>query len=319
MKKTVLEELGFRGRVRSCIVETFSAVGTYGSAEKTFSRGYKYYAYNEEGAPTLEVNSEGYRDRYRITYTYGEDGRVVKTTRHFAFDGGSNVDTFTYDERGNLVCKERRKVDGSSVSKDHFIYDKKGRPIETVYYDENSKVVGRHTISYDEDNNIVRESKFDANGMLEEEICDTFSGETKVECIKMEYQRDGSGYKERTTYNNSGQVTMIESYRLPEDTISSREVHIYDEKNNLTEIITYECCSDGMSLVSQMISYRYDDKGEMVEEALRSSDGSFNFSNTFVYSYDELGNWIRLIAYRASSDGEYIPDYIIERRIEYYP
>ena len=60
-------------------------------------------------------------------------------------------------------------------------------------------------------------------------------------------------------------------------------------------------------------TYKYDEKGNKIEENMYNSDGSLRSKYTYKYEFDKQGNWIKKIEFK---DG--IPEYILERQYEYY-
>jgi len=83
----------------------------------------------------------------------------------------------------------------------------------------------------------------------------------------------------------------------------------YDDKGNKIEENNYK--SDG-SLGSKY-TYKYDDKGNKIEENNYNSDGSLDYKYTYKYNYNEKNNWIERLELKND-----IPQYILEREIEYY-
>ncbi len=57
----------------------------------------------------------------------------------------------------------------------------------------------------------------------------------------------------------------------------------------------------------------------MIEVNLYDSDGSLDDKETYIYEFDQRGNWIKRIEFRQEEEGgELIPEYIAEREIAYY-
>ena len=61
-------------------------------------------------------------------------------------------------------------------------------------------------------------------------------------------------------------------------------------------------------------TYKYDEKGNIIEEKIYHSDGRFGNTYTYKYEYDKNNNWTQRIKYKNT-----IPRRITERIIEYYP
>ena len=60
-------------------------------------------------------------------------------------------------------------------------------------------------------------------------------------------------------------------------------------------------------------SYKYDDKGNLMEDNFYKSDSSINIKLTYKYEFDKKNNWIQQIQFK-----NHIPIYIFERKIKYY-
>ena len=60
-------------------------------------------------------------------------------------------------------------------------------------------------------------------------------------------------------------------------------------------------------------TYKYDEKGNKIEENQYNANGTLNYKTTFKYEFDASGNWIKQTE---SKDGK--PSKIKEREIEYY-
>jgi len=61
------------------------------------------------------------------------------------------------------------------------------------------------------------------------------------------------------------------------------------------------------------LSYKYDDKCNQIEKNNYNSDGSLDYKYTYKYNYNEKNNWIERLELKND-----IPQYILEREIEYY-
>ena len=61
------------------------------------------------------------------------------------------------------------------------------------------------------------------------------------------------------------------------------------------------------------VQYKYDEKGNKIEENRYESDGSLDNKWTYKYEFDKQGNWIKRIDFENK-----IAKFILEREYEYY-
>jgi len=59
--------------------------------------------------------------------------------------------------------------------------------------------------------------------------------------------------------------------------------------------------------------FKFDEKGNKTEESRYDINGNLVLDVNYKYDYDDKGNWIRKIKFENE-----IPEYILEREIEYY-
>jgi len=136
-KKTDLEHVGLKGKVKSVKVE---------EAKLT----------NKSGKP-----AEGKRVQLE-TANYGENGMLVKSVR---IDAGARGDYFySYDASGNRLELIRNAVSQSRV-KTEFKHDAKGNRIEEVQTTDDG-LVGKTTYAYDSKGRCTEKRLFNKQGMF---------------------------------------------------------------------------------------------------------------------------------------------------------
>jgi hypothetical protein len=91
--------------------------------------------------------------------------------------------------------------------------------------------------------------------------------------------------------------------------LSPKKTYKYDEKGNKIEENIY---NDDGSLAFKK-TYKYDEKGNKIESNKYNADGSLSPKYTITYKYDIMGNWIKQTTIK---DGK--PTQLSERVIEYY-
>jgi len=108
----------------------------------------------------------------------------------------------------------------------------------------------------------------------------------------------------RSTYKAVEKFGEIEK-----DYLSYKDTYKYDEKGNMIEENKYN--ADG-SLKSKD-TYKYDEKGNRIEVICNNADGILYYKFTFKYEFDATDNWIKKTF---TADGK--PKDLTERVIEYY-
>ena len=66
-------------------------------------------------------------------------------------------------------------------------------------------------------------------------------------------------------------------------------------------------------LSAAKLTYKYDEKGNMIEQNRYNADGSVNSKITYKYEFDTSGNWITLTVIENDK-----PTELTERVIKYY-
>lgn len=164
----------------------------------------------------------------------------------------------------------------------YIIFNNKGNGIEENAYNADGSFAYKWTCKYDNKGNQIETNDYDSDGKF-----------YKKWIIKYKYKWNKI---ETNVYNSDG-------------SFSHKWILKYDYKGNQIEQNNYR--SDG-SLVRKWVS-KYDDKGNQIEENAYNSDGSLGVNCNYEYEYDEKNNWIKKIIFENK-----IPEYILERKIEYY-
>ncbi|MBA3514412.1 MAG: TonB family protein [Pyrinomonadaceae bacterium] len=134
-----------------------------------------------------------------------------------------------------------------------------------------------------------------------------------------------SGNREQDRLNGPVRRVRVETAKiLPKDGTwveGSREVlgiTTYDPAGRKIDSIAYPV--EGSTL-SGREQYLYDDKGNVVEMILRSTDGSMLSKESYKYEFDQLGNWTKMsssVAVFENGKISFEPNAITYRAISYY-
>jgi TonB family protein len=97
-----------------------------------------------------------------------------------------------------------------------------------------------------------------------------------------------------------------------------RELTTYDPKGKKLDSVAYPVEGSTMPGKEQ---YQYDDKGNIIEMTLRSTDGSVLSKEKYEYEFDEVGNWKKMtsaVAVYENGRLGYEPTEVTYRTITYY-
>ncbi|MEI6455737.1 MAG: hypothetical protein WCO93_05570 [bacterium] len=204
-----------------------------------------------------------------------------------------------------------------------FKFDQNGNITEEVEYNYDGTIHARYRARFGyEDNNVESiyvkldpQIVIDKKPFIVESV--KFSWGEKYE---MSYKNDTHGRPvEETIYDLFGRelykikIRRDEKGRAMEDDFSDGSVdqYKYDDKGNLIEWVFRSSNSNVI-----ITSYKYDDHGNIIEMNVNNffkSTYKFHYDHhTYVYQYDEFGNWIERLEYENDK-----PQRIVERTIEY--
>ena len=178
------------------------------------------------------------------------------------------------DGLAGLVQTVRIKTARFSRKSGEWVQDQ-AKFLTTVSYDTRGNKIGedgedprpdrpkeRHT--YDSNGNLVERISYDALGVIGKET----------------YLHDGAGrLTEEISYYPDGQTVKI------------RQTHTYDAEGKRSQTTVYEAHDPGAGIGRRV--YRYDPRGNVVENINYAIDGSISDKWVHTYSYDSTGNWIK--------------------------
>ncbi|MBQ9609217.1 MAG: hypothetical protein IJV15_07230 [Lachnospiraceae bacterium] len=166
--------------------------------------------------------------------------------------------------------------DGSYLHKIYYDYDENGNMTKVTYhYTYNDKDSVARILSYDENQNLIKDSNY----------------------IDGEY-----AFGEEYEYDESGKLTKSSSYQAWG--ISSLSTYEYDNSGRITKKKSNLYNTDSKSFGYSYYVYEYDDKGNMINETYYNSDSDFSserFSYYYIYDYDKDGNMTKATFYDADN------------------
>ena len=230
----------------------------------------------------LSENLKGKVESYsEYTYTAVEKfGETVK--------GEMTAATIrTYNTAGNLTEVNHYDDDGSLERKWKFKYDDNGIRTEGNLYKYDGTLLTKWDYDYDDKGNRTAANRIAGN---------RYELQTNTE--RAEYTYDDKGYRTGLNhYDSDGTLLLKWEYK-------------HDGKGNQTEADLH---AYGGAFYSKIKYNKYDDKGNYTEKSRYNSDGALLSTDTYVYTYDSKGNWLKRITYE---DG--VATEVCEREYRYY-
>ncbi len=211
-----------------------------------------------------------------------------------------------YDRNGDVMEYHNYEVDGTLWRITKITRDKNGKPLKGVTTDSKGQLLSYWTTKIDSMGNITEYYTFNSKNELTDIQKSKF--DKKGNEIELVLEVLDFGYTNRTKfrYNALNQLIEMEDYNGAQNKTEIR-TYKYDKKGNeIEELLTRD---DGSMLLfnneydknSNLISNKWFEEGEQTHET------------SFSYVYDYKGNWITK---KRSSNGKL--GLIWERKIEYY-
>ncbi|MEG1617212.1 MAG: hypothetical protein RR202_12245 [Bacteroidales bacterium] len=248
----------------------------------------------------------GYIDTY---FVFDREGRTSEYHTYFDADADDNKTLNIYNEEG-LLKEQRFSADGRKNGSMKYKYDGKGRITEVVRYDAKGEETDRishirephRRIPKGRGHNNIWVYNYDENDRCIEEKCLLPNGRISFRNIFF--------------YDEEGRQTT--SVFFDKDNIQNVTTSFdYDPQGRIKSIIKI---SPTKKLVTR---YKYDEFNNIIYTRTREVDvpsergkdekEDRSSESSFVYQYDETGNWIQKIVYNNG-----VPEYIQEREITYY-
>jgi len=235
----------------------------------------------------------------------------VKSVKQFTAESKTNHSVFYkfYNPDGNLNKVFQSDKDFSSTTT--FEYNNEGKKIaeniSTIFQGHPSP--HKFTYEYSDEGNLILVKVYSCNPHLEiEHITEYIYNSSNIQTEEIEY--DDKNIRTRISkfqYDDSG--NLIEKKWYDSKGLNSIITSEYDNKGNITtRKVIYPEPSRGTSIT---YNFKYDKyKNEIYEEVLSTEKSTFR---TYLYEYDNQGNWIKSIEIDDNNSKK-----ITERVIEYY-
>lgn len=222
----------------------------------------------------------------RKIFANDAEGRALQIEFYAKHGKLDKKQTFIYDKKGNCIRKYFFKADGKTVAeKNVFKFDKNNNEIEfNKYLEDTTKMVTKLTYKYDAKNNKIESVTYKAD-------LKSINGSEKFK-----YDKEGNVI-ESTGINDKGILHKKTEYK-------------YDKDNNVVELKAYK---GENSLLSLWTKSKFDDNHNCTEMLFLKEDGTTEETNSYEFTYDKKGNWIKQ---KRSTNGGL--NQVVERKIVYY-
>jgi hypothetical protein len=333
---------GLKGNVKSIITRGYSAETVNGQTKKSFPIATTIKEFNDRGLLTQTISGTG-RDTVpvkgttvrgaRLVYHYDHLDNLVSSCSYYPNGNINDSSIHEVDKMGNRTFWKIFKGGGTLVWEYIKEYDNVGNLLETNDY-HYGRLETRHTYRFDDNSHCIKESDYDENGKLKwEETLKYDANGHKTEVLDFN-TIDGTEVRHYFKYSDMGKPIEEDEYGAENSTKFKRTLNFYDEAGNIIEIKQYSengvqiyegrfdrygnhladiAYNEDGSLHDKITAeYRYDTKGNEIEEALHYTDGT-GATSISKYQYDAMNNWVKKTVFE---EGE--ATRLIEREITYY-
>ena len=176
----------------------------------------------------------------------------------------AGVWNLTYDENKNIVSKNFVSEDGNYTCDIDYSYDSNNKVLSEFTKTNGEMLIDRHYTYFD-------------------------NGETESE-----YYETNTGKKSKTTYDEHGNVLLLEVTSAEGKTSSEEYIYTYDENGNILKCINTSISDTYLSGKSITTSvYTYDEKGNKLTLDVDNEGGTvLNRGYSETWEYDENNNLI---------------------------
>lgn len=239
------------------------------------------FSQSENKKSVTDLNKENLKGKvkeYKQTYFNASEkfGEIVKGERAASKEGMDNR-IIKFSEAGKF--------------KEVLMYSVDGGLLKSISLNE--KIIGYN--SYHSNGTLITKIMYESDslGREIEQITYDFAGKVTSKCT-FEYDANGN-QTEINFFNEDGKL-------------NTKVINIFDEKNNLLE----KSILQKNKIISSSV-YKYDNKGNEIEEIKNQKSPPLKITKTSSYEFDSNGNWITRTNYSNS-----VVNSILVREFRYY-
>ncbi|PIZ07256.1 MAG: hypothetical protein COY56_10145 [Flavobacteriaceae bacterium CG_4_10_14_0_8_um_filter_34_31] len=314
-RKNHISEYGFKGKVKSVNSELFNLI----PEKDTFRIGEKINGISINRNELLEFNKTGnltFSKEFlangkvsdEILNTYDKNNKLTERKVIDNYGKGSVTNyQYIYNSSDSL---EQVIVSGKNFKRIHkIVRDKKVRPIKNLII-QNDTILTTYVVEYDQKNNVIAEKQFKNQNNLVKLIDREFNPKNlKVREQIVEYSSwDTLRYQNEFIYDKN-QNLILGKYNIENDSNFNTVKNTYYKNGKLKESISEFGESDYLLIQNQ----KFNENGDLIVQAVNTSDGKTKDIWEYKLKYDTNNNWIEKIEYKNNE-----PLRIVKREIEYY-
>lgn len=187
-----------------------------------------------------------------------------------------------YDTEGRLIEERFRRR--RHINRITYDYNRNGHCVERREYDADRVQFFRYKFKYDRWGNQIEEQSFALDGSLASTSTSKFTSEGQE--TEKRLRRGESSEQIRYKYDPQG--NLLEEEKLNNGKFERRRIYQYDDHGNKIEETFFN--QEG-EIVSQQISYKYDEQGRITEQ--RVSERSSGTYRRYTFLYDAEGRLLR--------------------------
>lgn len=312
--KNDLEDLELIGKVKSLIQNEYEVSlksGELIKGEIINDNGSNFHlVFDEFGNKIQEIsrNSKYLNGFEKFTYEYDSKGNKIEKI-YYTPDGSFNTKySYKYDDNGNIIEMSDSFSEGYLGNKYTYKYDEKENLVEYNDY-LGRKLDEKYIFEYDENGNEIEENWYNSNGNLVKKWIKKYDDKGNI-IENIFYYSEGK-IDSRTIYKYDTNNNILEEIITDSNNnILSEEYNKYDNNGRIIEV-KMNVPSYGDMKVKTL--YKYDDKGNLIEQINNSSMGGRITKGKKKFEYDKNNNWVKTIFFSGNK-----PLGLIERIIEYY-
>jgi antitoxin component YwqK of YwqJK toxin-antitoxin module len=251
--------------------------------------------YNEAGQKTLVIFYDANGMTKKIRQEYDENGNCLRTTEQDGKGKVVGILTQDYDSHNNILQSVTYDAKGNQTAKqtNTYQYDAQGNVTREIRRGTDNVVLARYNRTYDEANNMLTETRYNAKG--EKVYVYTYNSRGNVIRF-VSYKNGRPDSITENTYDAQGNG-ILSVYYDGEDQVTGKTETTY--KNGVIKTsISYDAKGNVIR------RNEYSPYGDMTLEVLYGNDGKVKYKSETKFEYDKYGNTTSVTTY--DTDGNMV-------------
>jgi len=211
--------------------------------------------------------------------TYTPEGKLVEHVLYYAMDEMTEKRLLKRDDKGRLL-EETKYYGEESGEKTSYEYNEKDLLSVIIEYDEEGQFVSREEIFYDEKGGVAERIKTNEKNEVIEKVLFEKTNDDKI-ILEKEFGADGELRSVSTiAFDENGKEVSIHQ-SSPDGKLLGGILTSYDERGNVSE-------RKYKDLYGKVVKYEYDENDRMITQEIFDTGGLLLRKN--IYEYDDAGN-----------------------------